>query len=140
MTRGLRLDVDPWLEAPRALAPLIDPNIHSCGTVPSHGVSELSHPEPDFYTVCIKSYGRAPTFLLVAGYEQVRSVVAAIFGDWDAARRLGPSLSVQSISLGRSYLARQRITRPNDRKTKRRSGHQLKAGRLEFVLEQLTRT
>ena len=93
MTRELRLDVDPWLEAPRALAPLIDPNIHSCGTVPPHGVSELSHPEPDFYTVGIKSYGRAPTFLLATGYEQVRSVVAAIAGDFDAARRLEPSLS-----------------------------------------------
>ncbi len=92
ITRELRLDVDPWLEAPRALAPLIDPNIHSCGTVPPHGVSELSHPEPDFYTVGIKSYGRAPTFLLATGYEQVRSVVAAIAGDWNAARRLEPSL------------------------------------------------
>lgn len=108
MTRELRLDVDPWLESPRALAPLIDPNIHSCGTVPPHGVSELSHPEPDFYTVCIKSYGRATTFLLATGYGQVRSVVDAIVGDWDAAlvgdwddaRRLGPSLSVQTISLG----------------------------------------
>lgn len=64
ITRELRLDLDPWLEAPRALAPLIDPNVHSCGTVPPHGVGELGHPEPDFYTAGIKSYGRAPTFLL----------------------------------------------------------------------------
>lgn len=92
LTRELRVDVDPWLEAPRALAPLIDPNIHSCGTVPPHGVDELSHPEPDFYTVGIKSYGRAPTFLLATGYEQVRSVVAAIADDWEAAHRLEPSL------------------------------------------------
>lgn len=87
-TRELRLDVDPWLEAPRALAPLIDPNEHSCGTVPPHGVDELSHPEPGFYTVGIKSYGRAPTFLLATGYEQVRSVAAAIAGDWESARNV----------------------------------------------------
>lgn len=86
LTRELRLDLDPWLEAPRNLAPLIDPNEHSCGTVPAHGVDQLSHPEPGFYTVGIKSYGRAPTFLLATGYEQVRSVAAAIDGDWDSAR------------------------------------------------------
>jgi thioredoxin reductase len=82
----LRLGLDPIVEAPSALAPLIDPNLHSCGTVPPHGVDELSHPEPGFYIVGMKSYGRAPTFLLLTGYEQVRSVVAAIAGDWEAAR------------------------------------------------------
>lgn len=81
MTRELRLDLDPWLESTRALGPLIDPNLHSCGTVPPHGHRELAHPEPGFYTVGIKSYGRAPTFLLLTGYEQVRSVAAAIAGD-----------------------------------------------------------
>lgn len=82
----LRLDLDPAVEAPRALAPLIDPNVHSCGSVPPHGAIELAHPERDFYVVGMKSYGRAPTFLMLTGYEQVRSVVAAIAGDWDAAR------------------------------------------------------
>jgi thioredoxin reductase len=82
----LRLDLDPVLGATRALAPLIDPNEHSCGTVPPHGVDELAHPEPGYYAVGVKSYGRAPTFLLATGYEQVRSVVAALAGDWDAAR------------------------------------------------------
>ena len=85
LTRELRLELDPWLESPRALGPLIDPNLHSCGSVPPHGHRELAHPEPGFYTVGIKSYGRAPTFLLLTGYEQVRSVVAAIAGDWAAA-------------------------------------------------------
>jgi hypothetical protein len=33
----------------------------------------------------MKSYGRAPTFLMLTGYEQVRSVAAAIAGDWEAA-------------------------------------------------------
>jgi thioredoxin reductase len=82
----LRLDLDPILGSTRALAPLIDPNQHSCGTVPPHGVDELTHPEPGYYAVGAKSYGRAPTFLLATGYEQARSVVAALTGDWVAAR------------------------------------------------------
>jgi thioredoxin reductase len=82
----LRLDLDPILGSTRALAPLIDPNKHSCGTVPPHGVDELAHPEPGYYAIGAKSYGRAPTFLLATGYEQARSVVAALAGDWEAAR------------------------------------------------------
>ncbi|MGI5520012.1 FAD-dependent oxidoreductase [Micromonospora sp. CA-259024] len=82
----LRLDLDPVMGATRALAPLIDPNEHSCGTVPPHGVNELAHPETGYYAVGMKSYGRAPTFLMATGYEQVRSVVAALAGDWAAAR------------------------------------------------------
>lgn len=100
LTRELRLDLDPSLESPRALAPLIDPNIHSCGTVPPHGVEVLSHPEQGFYTVGIKSYGRAPTFLTLTGYEQVRSVVAEIAGDEESARRIDlllPETGVCSI-------------------------------------------
>jgi thioredoxin reductase len=86
--RELRLDLDEIVEAPRALAPLIDPNVHSCGTVPPHGFIELSHPEPGLFIVGMKSYGRAPTFLLRTGYEQVRSVLAALAGDLDAASRV----------------------------------------------------
>ncbi|GAA1679882.1 NAD(P)-binding domain-containing protein [Kribbella yunnanensis] len=86
MVAELRLDLDPIMGSTRALAPLIDPNQHSCGTVPPHGVDELTHPEPGYYAVGAKSYGRAPTFLLATGYEQARSVVAALAGDWDAAR------------------------------------------------------
>jgi N-acetylglutamate synthase-like GNAT family acetyltransferase len=84
----LRLKLDPWLESTEALGPLIDPNLHSCGTVRPHGHRELSHPEPGFYTVGVKSYGRAPTFLMATGFEQVRSVVAAIAGDFVAADRV----------------------------------------------------
>ena len=82
----LRLKLDEQVDAPVALAPLIDPNVHSCGSVPPHGYEELKHPEPDVYVVGMKSYGRAPTFLMLTGYEQVRSVVAAIAGDLAAAR------------------------------------------------------
>ncbi len=84
----LRVGIDPATEAPPALSPLIDPNLHSCGTVPPHGVVELSHPEPDFYIVGAKSYGRAPTFLMATGYEQARSVVAELAGDPAAARQV----------------------------------------------------
>jgi Pyridine nucleotide-disulphide oxidoreductase len=77
----LRLDLEPALESPTALGPLIDPNIHTCGTVPAHGIAELAHPEPGYAIVGMKSYGRAPTFLLATGYQQVRSVVAALAGD-----------------------------------------------------------
>lgn len=88
MLREMRLDLDPITEAPAKLGPLIDPNSHSCGTVPPHGAAVLAHPEPDFTIVGMKSYGRAPTFLLATGYEQVRSVVAAIAGDHEAASRV----------------------------------------------------
>ena len=85
LTRELRLELDPWLESVKALGPMIDPNLHSCGSVSPHGHRELSHPEPGFYTIGVKSYGRAPTFLLLTGYEQARSVAAAIAGDRLAA-------------------------------------------------------
>ena len=84
----LRILLDQGTQAPLALAPLIDPNLHSCGSVRPHGAEELKHPDANVYIVGMKSYGRAPTFLLMTGYEQVRSVVAAIAGDWDAARRV----------------------------------------------------
>lgn len=85
LARELRTRLDHWLESTEALAPLIDPNVHSCGTVRPHGFRELSHPETGFYIVGAKSYGRAPNFLMATGYEQVRSVVAALAGDLAAA-------------------------------------------------------
>jgi thioredoxin reductase len=86
MLRELRTELDPIVESPAPLAPLIDPNVHSCGTVPPHGAEELRQPEKDLYIVGMKSYGRAPTFLMLTGYEQVRSVVCALVGDWEGAR------------------------------------------------------
>ena len=86
--REIRLALDPALECPPALAPLIDPNEHSCGTVRPHGARELAQPEPGFYFAGIKSYGRAPTFLMLTGYEQVRSIAAEIAGDHEAARKV----------------------------------------------------
>jgi hypothetical protein len=85
LLREIRLELDPAVEAPRALGPLIDPEFHTCGTVPPHGAKLLAHPDRDFYIAGMKSYGRAPTFLLATGYEQVRSIAAAIAGDRDTA-------------------------------------------------------
>jgi hypothetical protein len=86
--RELRIKLDSAIECPIALAPLIDPNEHSCGTVRPHGAAELAQHEPGFYFAGMKSYGRAPTFLMITGYEQVRSIAAAIAGDPVAAARV----------------------------------------------------
>ncbi len=86
--RELRLSLDPAVESTPVLAPMIDPNLHSCGTVRPHGARELAHPEAGFYIAGMKSYGRAPTFLMMTGYEQVRSIAAEIAGDHEAARRV----------------------------------------------------
>ena len=101
--REIRLDLDPAVEAPRALGPLIDPEFHSCGTVEPHGARLLSHPEKDFYIAGMKSYGRAPTFLMATGYEQVRSIAAALAGDQQAAddvQLVLPETGVCSTDLG----------------------------------------
>ncbi len=101
--REIRLDTDPATESISALAPLIDPNIHSCGTVRPHGEAELRQPEKNFYVVGMKSYGRAPTFLMATGYEQVRSIVAHLTGDQEAAQRVEldlPETGVCSSTIG----------------------------------------
>jgi thioredoxin reductase len=98
--RELRVSVDPGLECPPVLAPLIDPNQHSCGTVRPHGALELAHPEPGFYIAGMKSYGRAPTFLLATGHEQVRSIVAALAGDHIAAARVELDLPETGVCNG----------------------------------------
>lgn len=98
--RELRLALDPALECPPVLAPLIDPNEHSCGTVRPHGARELAQPEPGFYIAGMKSYGRAPTFLMLTGYEQVRSIIADIAGDREAAERVELVLPETGVCTG----------------------------------------
>lgn len=103
MLREVRIELDDIVEAPKRLAPLIDPNVHSCGTVEPHGFRELTHPEHGFFIVGMKSYGRAPTFLLATGYEQVRSVTAWIAGDVAAASNVElvlPATGVCSTDVG----------------------------------------
>lgn len=103
LLREMRLDLDSALESPRVLAPLIDPNEHSCGSVRPHGAFELEQPERGLFIVGMKSYGRAPTFLLATGYEQVRSVAAYIAGDFAAAREVLldlPETGVCNVTFG----------------------------------------
>jgi thioredoxin reductase len=88
MLREIRLSLDPWLECAAGIGPLIDPNLHSCGTVRPHGAHELAHAEEGFFIAGMKSYGRAPTFLLATGHEQVRSIAAHLAGDMEAASRV----------------------------------------------------
>ncbi len=88
MIREVRTNIDPAIESVGDLAPLIDPNIHSCGTVHPHGINELKHPDENFFIAGIKSYGRAPNFLLATGYEQVRSIAAYLTGDYEAANTI----------------------------------------------------
>ncbi|MDI7742003.1 NAD(P)-binding domain-containing protein [Lysinibacillus fusiformis] len=101
--REIRLSVDPATESVEALSPLIDPNLHSCGTVRPHGEAILRQPEKNFYIVGMKSYGRAPTFLMATGYEQIRSIVAYLSGDIEASRIVElelPETGVCSLNLG----------------------------------------
>jgi hypothetical protein len=93
----MRLDLDPVIQSPTTLAPVIDPNVHSCGTVPPHGEDVLRHPEPGFYLAGMKAYGRAPNFLMLTGYEQVRSIACALTGDPDGARRVDLELPATGV-------------------------------------------
>lgn len=102
MISEIRTSIDSATESVATLAPLIDPNLHSCGTVRPHGEKELRQPEKDFYIVGSKSYGRAPTFLMATGYEQVRSIVAYLTGDYKAAEKIEldlPETGVCSVNL-----------------------------------------
>lgn len=81
----VRLELDNRLQAPVRLAPEIDPNYHSCGSVRPHGHRVLAQPDPGLYLAGMKSYGRAPSFLAMTGFEQVRSIAAALAGDLAAA-------------------------------------------------------
>jgi thioredoxin reductase len=99
--REIRLTLDPWLESSGGIGPLIDPNLHSCGTVRPHGAQELAHAEPNFFIAGMKSYGRAPTFLLATGHEQVRSIVAALAGDHEAAARVELNLPETGVCVTR---------------------------------------
>lgn len=102
LEQELRISIDSATESIEALSPLIDPNEHSCGTVRAHGEEILRQPEQGLYIVGAKSYGRAPTFLMATGYEQVRSIVSYLSGDNEAARRVElnlPETGVCSLNL-----------------------------------------
>jgi thioredoxin reductase len=108
--REIRLSIDPWLECSGSIGPLIDPNLHSCGSVRPHGARELAHVEHDFFIAGMKSYGRAPTFLLATGYEQVRSIVAELVGDHAAARDVHLVLPETGVCSTRPAISKSRTS------------------------------
>jgi thioredoxin reductase len=111
MLSELQLDLDPGLQAPRVLAPLVDPAYHSCGTVAPHGWRELAHEtEPGFFIVGMKSYGRAPTFLITTGNEQVRSIAAHLAGDDVAAAEVQLVLPETGVCSSSNALSDEELT------------------------------
>ena len=72
----------------------------------------------------MKSYGRAPSFLAMTGFEQVRSVVAALDGDLEAAGRVELVLPETGVCNGAgafddpdavAVAGRRRVLRPPPR-------------------------
>ena len=136
LLRELRLDLDPALECPRVLGPLIDPNEHSCGSVRPHGALELEQPEPGFFIVGMKSYGRAPTFLLATGYEQVRSVSAYLVGDLAGARRVMlelPETGVCNVTYGKQESAASCCGVDGNEKENAMSANEIRVNEVEKV-------
>jgi hypothetical protein len=55
-------------------AALLASSSADCLTEQSHGADTLKNPEPDFYILGMKSYGRNASFLMRVGWEQVDEV------------------------------------------------------------------
>jgi len=58
----------------RLAAALLSSGAADCLAQESHGVDTLRNPEPDFFILGSKSYGRNNTFLMRVGWEQVEDV------------------------------------------------------------------
>lgn len=56
-------------------AALLGSTSTDCLDVPAMGADTLAHPEPDFYVLGNKSYGRSNRFLLDAGFRHVDEVI-----------------------------------------------------------------
>src|SRR5262249_27355886 len=54
-----------------------------CLAIPSQGANTLRNPEPNYFILGAKSYGRNSNFLLRAGFEQVRDVFTLVTGKTD---------------------------------------------------------
>jgi hypothetical protein len=63
-------------------AVLLGAAVNDCLQQTSHGPDALRNPEPNFYILGAKSYGRNSHFLLRSGFEQVRDVMTLIKRDW----------------------------------------------------------
>ena len=67
-------------------AALLGSRAADCLTTPAFGADVLANPEPDFWILGNKSYGRSPHFLLETGYWQVADVIAQL------AEKIGQSV------------------------------------------------
>jgi hypothetical protein len=52
-----------------------------CLAQEGHGVDTLVNPEPDFFILGAKSYGRNTTFLMRVGWQQVDEVFGLLEGE-----------------------------------------------------------
>ena len=86
MVSELQTALDPIYEAPAGMRGVLDVARAACAAVPPHGEAELRHPEANFYIAGMRSFGRASSFLMRAGYEQVRTIAAHIAGDVEGVR------------------------------------------------------
>jgi len=69
-------------EGPMKLASaLLSVGTADCLTQTGHGPDTLLNPEPGFFVVGAKSYGRNSSFLMRVGFEQIRDVFRVITGD-----------------------------------------------------------
>jgi hypothetical protein len=74
--------------APMKLAAaLLGPSGRDCLTQESHGAETLVNPEPGFFILGAKSYGRNSTFLMRVGWQQVAEVFSLLGGDSPALMR-----------------------------------------------------
>lgn len=65
--------------APMKLAAALDrAGTRDCTAIPAFGSDLLANPEPDFFILGAKSYGRSSDFLLQTGYRQVADVLARL--------------------------------------------------------------
>lgn len=70
-------------------AQLLGGSVDDCLQPPSYGVDALRNPEPNFFVLGAKSYGRNSQFLMRTGYEQISEVVDAYQPGCGRDRRLG---------------------------------------------------
>ncbi|MFT4185612.1 MAG: FAD-dependent oxidoreductase [Micrococcaceae bacterium] len=85
MHKEIYTDFDAAVEAPNRMLAFMQATASHPKEVEFAGAVAVSHPQPDFYVIGMKSYGRMPGFFLFFGYEQARVVAAAFADDWKAA-------------------------------------------------------
>lgn len=98
LTRELQVHLCYASEAPMKLASAIltaslasPATAGDCLSQVSHGPETLQNPEPDFYVLGAKSYGRNQAFLLTIGHQQIQDVYS-LMGSPESVRTAAPSL------------------------------------------------